>query len=90
MEELQKKIEKKEREYARRHEEHLEETRAKAFEMSIRHCSSQDDISEASLPLAKNVPYTSIKVCTLCNVSIASEVVLQSHLRGEAHRWVDV
>ena len=41
MEELQKKIEKKERDHARRHEEHLEETRAKAFEMSIRHCSSQ-------------------------------------------------
>ncbi|XP_065059584.1 S phase cyclin A-associated protein in the endoplasmic reticulum-like isoform X1 [Rhopilema esculentum] len=76
-EELQKKIELKQLESSRRHEERIELVKEKAASSS-RHTTVEEAPSI--------VPYERKKQCTLCNVEILSEVFLVSHLKGGKHR----
>ncbi|KAG1687950.1 S phase cyclin A-associated protein in the endoplasmic reticulum [Nymphon striatum] len=78
-EELQRKIKIKQEESARRHGENIEQKRQKAFELSVRKYSSNNDDAP------RLILYELMKQCTLCNVLISSEVYLLSHLRGKTH-----
>lgn len=76
-EQLQLKIQQKQAETTRRHEQVLEHVKEKAASVS-RH-STQDEVPAVT-------PYDRKKICTLCNVQIVSEVYLLSHLRGKKHQ----
>lgn len=72
-EELQRKIQQKQEDSARRHEENMEQIRQKAIELSVPRTQEENA-----------VPAT-VRVCTLCKVSLPSEVQELTHLRGRAH-----
>ena len=76
-EELQKKIQQKHDESARRHEESLAQIRQKALELSVRKSST---VGNDDAPVCE--PYDTCKMCQLCQVMIKSEVFLFGHLRG--------
>ncbi|KAM8974782.1 S phase cyclin A-associated protein in the endoplasmic reticulum isoform 1-T2 [Pelodytes ibericus] len=79
MEELQKKIQLKHDESVRRHLEQIEQRKEKAAELSSgRHASTEY--------APKLTPYERKKQCTLCNVTISSDVYLYSHIKGRKHQ----
>uniref|UniRef100_A0A8C5MC71 S-phase cyclin A associated protein in the ER n=1 Tax=Leptobrachium leishanense TaxID=445787 RepID=A0A8C5MC71_9ANUR len=79
MEELQKKIQLKHDESVRRHLEQIEQRKEKAAELSSgRHASTEY--------APKLTPYERKKQCTLCNVTISSDVYLLSHMKGKKHQ----
>ncbi|XP_067932138.1 S phase cyclin A-associated protein in the endoplasmic reticulum-like [Watersipora subatra] len=81
IEELQKKIEQKQSDSTRRHNERLQNIREKAFIMNVLKHSTEDQPDAPKLQ-----PYNTKKICTVCNMVIPSEVHLQSHLRGQQHQ----
>uniref|UniRef100_A0A8C4NJQ5 S-phase cyclin A associated protein in the ER n=1 Tax=Eptatretus burgeri TaxID=7764 RepID=A0A8C4NJQ5_EPTBU len=79
VEELQKKIQLKHDESVRRHLEQIEQRKEKAAELSSgRHSSTENP--------PRLTPYECEKECTICNVTISSEVYLLSHIRGRKHQ----
>lgn len=72
-EELQKKIQLKQEESARRHEENIEQIRQKALELSILRCG--DDI------LPRLVPYETQKLCSACNVLVRYQIIHKSAIK---------
>ncbi|XP_064618910.1 S phase cyclin A-associated protein in the endoplasmic reticulum-like isoform X2 [Lineus longissimus] len=81
IEELKVKIQQKQDESTRRHNEKLGQIREKAFEMSVLRHSTEDHNDAPKL-----TPYDKKKLCSLCNVLLPSEVHLLSHLRGKKHQ----
>uniref|UniRef100_UPI00358E2B04 S phase cyclin A-associated protein in the endoplasmic reticulum isoform X1 n=2 Tax=Myxine glutinosa TaxID=7769 RepID=UPI00358E2B04 len=79
MEELQKKIQLKHDESVRRHLEQIEQRKEKAAELSSgRHSSTENP--------PRLTPYERKKECTICSVTISSEIYLLSHIRGRKHQ----
>ncbi|CAF3402161.1 unnamed protein product [Rotaria socialis] len=92
--ELKKKLTLKQEESARRHITQLEEIRRKAVEMSIlrgpsaedhHHGSPGPNDSKTTSMLSTDEPIATRKLCTLCNLLLASDLHLQTHLRGTRH-----
>uniref|UniRef100_A0A8C9SFV4 S-phase cyclin A-associated protein in the ER n=1 Tax=Scleropages formosus TaxID=113540 RepID=A0A8C9SFV4_SCLFO len=79
MEELQKKIQMKHDESSRRHMEQMEQRKEKAAELSSGRHANTDYAP-------KLTPYERKKHCSLCNVTITSEVHLFSHIKGKKHQ----
>ncbi|KAG9340716.1 hypothetical protein JZ751_020306 [Albula glossodonta] len=79
MEELQKKIQMKHDESSRRHMEQMEQRKEKAAELSSGRHANTDYAP-------KLTPYERKKQCSLCNVTITSEVHLFSHTKGKRHQ----
>ncbi|XP_066557931.1 S phase cyclin A-associated protein in the endoplasmic reticulum isoform X2 [Amia ocellicauda] len=79
VEELQKKIQLKHDESSRRHMEQIEQRKEKAAELSSGRHANTDYAP-------KLTPYERKKQCTLCNVTITSEVHLFSHIKGKKHQ----
>ncbi|XP_036390857.1 S phase cyclin A-associated protein in the endoplasmic reticulum isoform X1 [Megalops cyprinoides] len=79
MEELQKKIQMKHDESSRRHMEQIEQRKEKAAELSSGRHANTDYAP-------KLTPYERKKQCSLCNVTITSEVHLFSHTKGKRHQ----
>ncbi|XP_015199097.2 S phase cyclin A-associated protein in the endoplasmic reticulum isoform X5 [Lepisosteus oculatus] len=79
MEELQKKIQLKHDESSRRHMEQIEQRKEKAAELSSGRHNNTDYAP-------KLTPYERKKQCSLCNVTITSEVHLFSHIKGKKHQ----
>ncbi|XP_053320533.1 S phase cyclin A-associated protein in the endoplasmic reticulum isoform X2 [Spea bombifrons] len=79
MEELQKKIQLKHDESVRRHLEQIEQRKEKAAELSSGRHASTDYAP-------KLTPYERKKQCSLCNVTISSDVYLFSHIKGRKHQ----
>ncbi|KAG5839667.1 hypothetical protein ANANG_G00207370 [Anguilla anguilla] len=79
MEELQKKIQMKHDESSRRHMEQIEQRKEKAAELSSGRHANTDYAP-------KLTPYERKKQCSLCNVTITSEVHLLSHTKGKRHQ----
>lgn len=85
-EELQEKIQQKMEEAAKRHQEKLQQVRHKAFELSIKTCSTEEGELEGDALLHPMLlAYDPKKKCEVCGVLIHNEVQLQSHLRGKKH-----
>ncbi|CAF0923481.1 unnamed protein product [Rotaria sp. Silwood1] len=99
--ELKKKLALKQEESARRHITQLEEIRRKAMEMATFRGPSAEDhhhnhhvlsasndskatTSTMNIP-ASEEPIPTRKLCTLCNLLLASDLHLQTHLRGTRH-----
>ena len=85
-EELQEKIQQKMEEAAKRHQEKLQQVRHKAFELSIKTCSTEEgELEGGALLHPMLLAYDPKKKCEVCGILIHNEVQLQSHLRGKKH-----